>query len=258
MQKFLSTFLQSGLCFVQEPFLKRTLPKVPWKASDGVKMVIFSALFLLAVSWGSFFIGAFFTDLLTVSTILIENLKLFIVLGLLLQVLGQIFFLFLFSAKKYKVKLKDFGFRKVNLKTILLSLISLFAISILAQNGILFTMKLMGIAPMANQGTISSLISNNLLPLWVLFGFAVVVAPLLEELIFRGFLLSSLMNKTTPFWSAMFSSVLFATAHLQLVYMPIYFVMGLLLSFVFLKTRSLWPGITFHAVNNLVALLLII
>ncbi len=39
-------------------------------------------------------------------------------------------------------------------------------------------------------------------------------APLVEELLFRGLLLRSLLRKTTPAWAVAISAVVFAAAHL--------------------------------------------
>jgi membrane protease YdiL (CAAX protease family) len=40
--------------------------------------------------------------------------------------------------------------------------------------------------------------------------------------------------------------------------MPIYFALGMLLGFAFLRTKSLYPGIVFHMVNNNAALILLL
>lgn len=78
------------------------------------------------------------------------------------------------------------------------------------------------------------------------------VAPFLEELVFRGYLQSSLLHKM-PIWAAIFiSSGVFATVHGNLVLWPIYFMLGASMGWVFYKSGSLKAAIGFHLVNNLI------
>ena len=81
---------------------------------------------------------------------------------------------------------------------------------------------------------------------------AIVAAPIVEELFFRGFVLQGLTRHMTPLKAALLSSALFALAHVRPVtYVPI-FLIGLVLAFVFLKTRSLPLAMAAHAVYNAV------
>ena len=81
---------------------------------------------------------------------------------------------------------------------------------------------------------------------------AIVAAPIVEELFFRGFVLQGLTRHMTPVKAALLSSALFALAHVRPVtYAPI-FLIGLVLAFVFLKTRSLPLAMAAHAVYNAV------
>jgi membrane protease YdiL (CAAX protease family) len=89
-----------------------------------------------------------------------------------------------------------------------------------------------------------------------LFNIAVigVVGPLIEELFFRGFLLAALLRPLGPGRAALVSSVIFSAGHVNIGVMVPFFVSGLLLSWLYLKTRSIWPGFTAHAAQNLLAL----
>ena len=81
---------------------------------------------------------------------------------------------------------------------------------------------------------------------------AILAAPLVEELFFRGFVMQGLMRHMTPVKAALLSSVLFALAHVRPVtYAPI-FLIGLVLAFLFLKTRSLPLAMAAHAIYNAV------
>ena len=79
---------------------------------------------------------------------------------------------------------------------------------------------------------------------------AIIAAPVVEELFFRGFVMQGLTRHMTPVKAALLSSVLFALAHVRPVtYAPI-FLIGLVLAFVFLKTRSLPLAMAAHAIYN--------
>ena len=71
---------------------------------------------------------------------------------------------------------------------------------------------------------------------------AIIAAPFVEEVFFRGFILQGLARHMTPVKAALLSSALFALAHVRpITYAPI-FLIGLVLAFVFLRTRLAAPG----------------
>jgi membrane protease YdiL (CAAX protease family) len=80
------------------------------------------------------------------------------------------------------------------------------------------------------------------------------VAPVCEEVFFRGFLLPGI-TRSMPIWAAIVvSSLLFGVAHVDLGSFAPLVVIGLLLGVVRYKTRSLWPSIFLHTLNNTAAL----
>ena len=78
-------------------------------------------------------------------------------------------------------------------------------------------------------------------------------APFAEEVFFRGFLLAALVPPLGPMRAAVVSAATFAAAHILLSTMLPIFVTGLLLSWLYLRTRSIWPPIMAHAAQNLIA-----
>ena len=82
----------------------------------------------------------------------------------------------------------------------------------------------------------------------------VIWVPFAEEVFFRGFLLAALVAPLGPVRAALLSSAVFAVGHLMLSAMIPFFVTGLLLAWLYLRTRSVWPPITAHAAQNLLAL----
>jgi uncharacterized protein len=93
-------------------------------------------------------------------------------------------------------------------------------------------------------------------PLWqyLLVAFAAaVLAPIAEEIYFRGYVFRAYLAQKGPLQAYLFSSVLFALVHLNLqAFVPI-FVVGLFLAFLYQRTGSVLPGMIAHAFNNAVA-----
>jgi membrane protease YdiL (CAAX protease family) len=84
---------------------------------------------------------------------------------------------------------------------------------------------------------------------------AVVMAPLFEEIVFRGFLFRGFANSWGWVWGAVVSAGVFGIAHLQLdVFIPLA-VLGFALAWVYRRTGSLWTCIAMHAIFNAVAVL---
>ena len=78
--------------------------------------------------------------------------------------------------------------------------------------------------------------------------------PLVEELFFRGFILTALVGPMGRLRAAAVASILFAAGHVDLGVMVPFFVSGMLLSWLYLRTRSIWPPFLAHAAQNLLAL----
>ena len=88
------------------------------------------------------------------------------------------------------------------------------------------------------------------------WGYLVVglLAPLAEEMVFRGAVLRSLLRwKENPWIGIVISAVLFAVIHMNPAQMPHAFLIGLLLGWMYYRTDSIVPGVVYHWVNNTVA-----
>ena len=82
---------------------------------------------------------------------------------------------------------------------------------------------------------------------------AVIMAPLFEEIVFRGFLFRGFANSWGWVWGALASSAIFGLAHLQLdVFLPLA-ALGFALAWAYRQTGSLWTCITMHGLFNLIA-----
>jgi len=78
----------------------------------------------------------------------------------------------------------------------------------------------------------------------------VIVAPLTEELLFRGVILTGFLARYRKGTAIGASAVLFAVAHLNPYQFAAGLATGVFLGWLFLRTRSLWPCILMHAAFN--------
>ena len=89
----------------------------------------------------------------------------------------------------------------------------------------------------------------------------VILPPLVEEIVVRGLIFTSLRKSLKFIWAALITSLIFAVAHLPEGgdSGPLYiaaidtFMLSLVLCFLREKTGGLWAGITLHAIKNGIA-----
>jgi membrane protease YdiL (CAAX protease family) len=101
----------------------------------------------------------------------------------------------------------------------------------------------------------------NLAPLFPpgIAGFAlamlatVVLAPLAEELVFRGVVLGAIEERWGTRAAVWGSAAVFAATHLSPYVIPPIFVFGLLLGEFYVRTRTLWATVLAHAAFNAAA-----
>lgn len=102
----------------------------------------------------------------------------------------------------------------------------------------------------AYQAQMSQRFETNL---WLLI-FPLIIAPIFEEWLFRGMILTKLNQKLSFGMSNIISALLFAVAHLDWFLLP-YFLNGLVYGWVKKKTGNLYSAIVLHALYNAIAIL---
>lgn len=96
------------------------------------------------------------------------------------------------------------------------------------------------------------------------FFLAVICAPVIEELLFRGLIFTSL-SKTSTAFASLFASLLFGLSHLaagfqagngwsELWYLPTYMFLGWIINRAYIKTESIFGSILLHFLNNAIAI----
>lgn len=84
---------------------------------------------------------------------------------------------------------------------------------------------------------------------------AVILAPIMEEMLFRGYFYPTLKRYLNPVASAILVSLLFAASHANLNALPALFVLALCLTVAYERTGSLFVPMTMHALFNSTSLL---
>ena len=84
---------------------------------------------------------------------------------------------------------------------------------------------------------------------------ATFVAPVVEELFYRGLLLRAAARRFGARWAVLGSSVVFGMSHFQLVQFPGLFVFGVVLAVLALRTGRLGASIAAHVAFNAVAVI---
>lgn len=89
------------------------------------------------------------------------------------------------------------------------------------------------------------------------YGFVIItlLAPIVEEVVFRGAILRELLPKYGN-RAIVISAIFFSLIHLNPAQIPHAFVVGILLGWIYSRTGSIVPGIVYHWVNNTAAFLL--
>lgn len=80
-----------------------------------------------------------------------------------------------------------------------------------------------------------------------------ILAPVAEELYFRGVLYGWMRQRWSPTVGMLASAAIFASIHLQPQVMPEIFLVGVILAWLYERSGSLFPGILLHMAMNILA-----
>lgn len=87
---------------------------------------------------------------------------------------------------------------------------------------------------------------------------AVLVAPICEEIFFRGFAFAGFLRGMSVWPAVTLSALLFGISHGDIGSLAPLIVFGAVVAIVRWRTGSIWPGVVIHATNNLIAALAIV
>lgn len=91
---------------------------------------------------------------------------------------------------------------------------------------------------------------------WYTFALTVVLAPIVEEIVFRGVLFPAVAKRYGLIAGIIGSSLIFMLVHLNPIQMISVLPLGIYLAIMYRKTGSIYPGIILHAVWNFMTLMI--
>ncbi len=239
-----------------ENFSKKSLPdhlKVPWGIKEAAIVYIFPwivlpSLVVIILSALSPYVPLFnlFLDGLRDKTVIANFIFVLIVaIGELAVVAWYL--------KKYKIGLAQVGWRRFNFWQALGLLGLMFIVFSMGVFALIVLVSYLLPAFDANQAQTNEFTSQTIShPILTLLSL-VIIPPIVEETVFRGFIFPGIAKKYGLIAGALVSSVLFGFAHLQANVSIYTFVLGLALCFMYVRLRSIVPGIALHMLNNFLA-----
>jgi hypothetical protein len=218
--------------------------RVPWKSQD--VLVVFLAL--IGVSW---FFGRINPGL--DSNFMIE----FFGLAALMQTITIIGLVIYFVRSRYRLSWPDFGLASISVTNIGIGLaggvLLFFLVAMMA-----WVMDWFIPQPVEPQLFVEILLAaQNWWQLMIVTVVASVLAPLSEELYFRGFLFPFLRQRIGVDFALWGSAVFFGALHLDLIRFIPLTLGGYGLALIYHRTGSLWASIIAHGVWNTIMTLLV-
>ena len=85
-----------------------------------------------------------------------------------------------------------------------------------------------------------------------------ILAPITEEILFRGYMLQSLLTHFSIQVSSIISAIFFSIFHLQISVLIPFMLVGWLFSIIRIKSESIWPSIFAHASVNSISIFFVL
>lgn len=162
-------------------------------------------------------------------------------------------FLLIYKVRKKKVK-KELQIVKTTTSNIIIGiglglsawLFNVGALSLLQEAGLFkehFSIMENMLAPLSQGSVLVSLLTVG------------IVAPFIEEFIFRGVIFKTLNKNISIIWTIIIQAVFFGLFHGNLIQGTYATLLGLVFGYITYKTRSLWPAVVMHMTNNTIAII---
>lgn len=223
---------------------------VSWKPRD----IWLSLVVGLALGVGLmtiFFIVWRLVDADASNTILFAALTMLVYIGLFAGV-------YLMIVGRRGISLRDVGFTPVSGGTIALMIPITIGLQVVLGIIVFATSPLLGEPPSpSEQLVLDASPSLSVTETVLLFVLAALIAPVVEELFFRGLIYRYLRGRWRVLRAVLVSSALFAAAHFIVPLIPVLFGLGVVLALITHRYRSLYPAVVVHGLNNGLAVLLV-
>lgn len=153
-----------------------------------------------------------------------------------------LFFFLTYMVRNKFIERLAFSFKKINTPILITSILGIISISYFPLPEFSFF----------DQDTLAHFVSDILesQPDIFIFVYLVLIAPVFEEIVFRGLILRGLSETYSPIVAILISSVLFTILHVSLIGT---FLFGLFIGWVYYQTKNLLYCILMHMAVNLIA-----
>lgn len=146
---------------------------------------------------------------------------------------------------------KETDMKKVSAKQLGLTIIG-------AAGAMFFMNNIISILPIPEEltGGLESGMSNlTAYPFWQAILVNAILVPILEEVVFRGYIYSRLSKAMPSVVAALISSLVFGISHGTVLWAIWAFIVGMIICAVRVKSGSIIPGIIFHIIMNAYAMI---
>ncbi|MCJ7459629.1 MAG: CPBP family intramembrane metalloprotease [candidate division Zixibacteria bacterium] len=158
--------------------------------------------------------------------------------------------------KERGLNLKDIGLKgKLSLPSLGYALIAVIVAFILYPS-IEALLKTMSVSMFWRPEKVTPLKLISVFDFLLVLLFAVILGPIVEEIIFRGYIFTAFLQRMKkPIFAFFLSALIFTSVHIFLGpgVMVFIFFWSFIPAYLYLKFNSLYPAILFHMVNNFIA-----
>jgi len=137
-------------------------------------------------------------------------------------------------------------------EVILWSILGVFMAYFAQALAVLIEMKIFGIT-VESENTATLMEMTRIAPLFIIV--TTIIAPILEEIVFRKIIFGSLYKRTNFLIAGVLSSLIFAVVHGELIHILIYASMGFVFAYLYVKTKRIIVPIIVHMALNTIAVL---
>ncbi len=163
-----------------------------------------------------------------------------------LMLLGPLWWL---TVRKYKVGWSTLGLRAFERRVVVLGgLLMLLSFTFNCLYG-----QFLASFDLQIQPDLGALFSKGSSP-WPVLIAGVIIAPIVEEIFFRGFIFGGLRQQYGWHKAAVISSAIFAVFHLTPTAIIPVFILGYIFAYLYREGNSIWPAVLMHIFTNALAL----
>lgn len=155
-----------------------------------------------------------------------------------------------FALSRNGASFRDAGFRSVGAGPFLLMFLVVVPMMIVSGIAVQLSRVLFGDVPSTQEQVLGGEASLSSADYLLLLVIGVVIAPIVEEFLFRGLLYRYLRRRKSVAYAVVLSAVIFAAAHFIPTLIPALFVLGIVLALVAQRYDSIYPAMMLHALNN--------